>query len=198
MGREYNPLIPKSISFCGDNNLGEHKSNCLIWDMDKDNYLLYSKLRPQVININSFYKKKGYGSFIYSLVLPGLGDYFVSDYRNLHFKPYLRTLSSVAFLTLGIIANSKIYREPQYSIYVNPRTNQEELTFNGYGEKKYWLFKYDNVLFLGAGISIWVYDIIWVASVGGRNSKLKRALDDFSVTTNAFSKGVTLNYNLKF
>jgi len=195
---DFNPSIPKSVEGSTGNAVKPDGVKLVKWNLYNDNDMLYSKLRPDLIALNDYEGKNGSQSAFYSMLVPGLGDYFVTDVRSMRFKPYLRTLSALGAISLGLIASNKIERPAVYTHYVNPWTNTVEERFSGYGNKQYWLFKHDNAFFLTIGLGIWVYDIIWVATKGGKNDKINKLLSNIELTQSpngSFALG--LNFPLK-
>ncbi len=193
----YNVLIPRTVFGDVGESVVPGRSRQITWDIVQDNELLTGRLRPRVILKNEFYQRGGSGSAFYSLLVPGLGGYFVADRQNMVFKPYLRTISSVSFIGLGIKALQMRTREPLYSEHVNPRTGTTETRFYGYGPHSHWLFPNDHVVFLGLGAAVWIYDIIWVANRGGRNDKLRRALSNIELNRN-YLNGYEIGFRHQF
>jgi hypothetical protein len=177
--KDYNVLRPESLS--GDFGAGVEPGNDkqIIWDIYEDNKLVKGKVRPGIF-LEDQLRYGGASNAFLSVLIPGLGGYFVADYRNIAFKPYFRTASVIGLSTIGVIALQNYSREKLYSNRVNWNTGQPEITFNGYGESNYWLFPYDYAIFFGGAAIIWMYDIIWVAARGGHNQKLRKAFNDVS------------------
>lgn len=193
----YNIQIPRVVF--GDIGEGVEPgySKQVTWDIVQDNELLVGRLRPQLILKDEFYQRKGSGSVLFSILIPGLGDYFVADHRNMKFKPYLRTVSAISLVGLGLKATKMRTRESLYTEFVDPRTNITEYRFYGYGSYNHWLFPHDNLVFLGMGAAIWIYDIIWVANRGGRNDKLRQALDKVNINYN-YQNGGEIGFKYNF
>jgi len=175
----YNVLKPKSLSGDHGTNIEPGENKTIVWNLYDDNELIKGKVRPVVI-LEDQLRYGGAKNAFLSVIVPGLGGYFVEDYRNIRFKPYYRTASVIGLSALGVVGLQNYSREKLYTYVVNWRTNQPELTFNGYGDSSYWLFPYDYAIFFGSAAAIWLYDIIWVAAIGGKNQKLKKAYNDIS------------------
>lgn len=179
----YNVLKPKSLSGDQGANVEPGENKTITWNIYDDNNLIKGKVRPGIILADQL-KYGGANNAFLSVIVPGLGAYFVEDYRNIAFKPYYRTASVIGLSTLGVVALQNYSREKLYTYVVNWRTNQPELTFNGNGESSYWLFPYDYAIFFGGAAIIWLYDVIWVAAKGGKNQKLRNAFNDISFQVN--------------
>lgn len=193
----YSVLVPRTIFGDVGDSVEPGAAKQITWDIVQDNHLLAGRLRPRLVLSDDFFNRGGSRSVLYSFLVPGLGGYFVADHRSMKFKPYMRTLSSVSFLSLGIYASGKRTRESLYSDRVNLRTGQTENLFYGYGSYNHWLFPNDNFVFLSLGAAIWIYDIIWVANRGGRNDKLRRAFDNinFSFTGSELGLKIQLQHS---
>ena len=152
-----------------------------------------------------FNRAGGSGYAALSLIMPGLGDYFVADHRLMIFKPYLRTISSLGLIGLGIYAGEQRYRsEGEYISVLKPdswRFTGDDRFMDVYqkGDLNYWLFKGDQELFITLGAVIWVSDIIWVLVKGSNNKKFLNELNSGSDFTLGYQNGgMGFKYNLTF
>lgn len=195
---DHSIMIPESLSGDFGKSIAPGANKQIQWNIVEDNALLSGRLKPELILKSDFYQKKGSHSALYSLIIPGMGAYFVTDVNQMVFKPYLRTVTSLSFIGLGIKASNMKSREALYSDWVNPRTGKTEKRFHGYGPYNYWLFDYDSAVFLGLGLAIWIYDVIWVAHKGGRNDKLKKAFKNLDVSYDGLSEKSVISINYSF
>ena len=123
---------------------------------------------------------------LYSILIPGLGDYFVKDSRSMIIKPYMRTISTLGLVGLGIIASQKREMVPIMSVrYINVRYDsnndgaidgRDNLRYTEVPivigkERKVWLFENDAEVFFITGIIMWGADVIWVFAKGTENEK---------------------------
>ncbi|MFO7969218.1 MAG: hypothetical protein R6U15_03785 [Candidatus Izemoplasmatales bacterium] len=163
------------------------------WDVFKDNVAIAQKLQPKII-VNGI-KKGGAKNAYLSMLVPGLGDYFVKDHREMILKPYLRTVSTLGLITMGVIAKQKRYEEEVWGWVTTPNRNDiPKWSYLGY-ETRFWLFENDTEFFLAAGIAAWIADIIWVYAKGLENDKLKMFSNySFNMNTN---NGIT-NFSLSY
>ncbi|MCK5343000.1 MAG: hypothetical protein KAR20_06330, partial [Candidatus Heimdallarchaeota archaeon] len=106
--------IVKPVTLAGDvgSNVVSGSDKTIEWDIKNDFQLLRSKIQP-VIFVDGlskeFNSKGGPYNALLSVIMPGLGDYFVADHRLMHFKPYFRTISSLGLIGLGIYAGNQRY-----------------------------------------------------------------------------------------
>ena len=144
--------IVKPVSLAGDvgSNVVSGSDKTIEWDIKNDFQLLRSKIQP-VIFVDGlskeFNSRGGPTNALLSVIMPGLGDYFVADHRLMHFKPYFRTISSLGLIGLGIYAGNQRYRaEGHYETVW--RTSSGSGTPPGFyrdeyveGDMQYWLLK---------------------------------------------------------
>jgi hypothetical protein len=171
----------------------------IVWDAMADRFDFSRKVTPQIYL--DWEKKGGPSNAFLSLLLPGLGDYFVADSREMTIKPWMRSLSALGFMTMGIIANSNRESVPLYTYsdveYIDSETGDyiQDRENVIYGHKTdYWLFNSDAEVFLGVGAAIWIADILWVAIQGFKNEEVNRHLGNTHVGVN--SHGMYLGYSI--
>jgi hypothetical protein len=208
LDENYNLLTPTSVS--GDIGLditgGGGKT--ILWDITSDMELLGTDIRP-VIFIDGasrqYSNTGGPKNAFLSMLLPGLGDYFVADPRLMSFKPYMRTISSLGLIGLGFYLGEQRYRaEGYYELTLKPNSWRYEGMDQYYyryigGPVQYALFKGDKELFIALGASLWAADVIWVLARGTNNVKFRKA----TVRASRFQLGyipggASLQYSLTF
>lgn len=185
--------VPKKINGDIGEGIEPGINKTIEWDVFEDNVAIAQKLQPKII-VNGI-KKGGPKNAYLSMLVPGLGDYFVKDHRKMIIKPYIRTAATLGLVVTGIIANEK--RE-EIEIWSYTPTSRWDLTpkISLIGtETKYWLFENDTEFLLAAGIALWVADIIWVYAKGLENEKFKM-FSNYSFNINA-NKGIT-NFSLSY
>lgn len=183
------------------------KDKTIIWDITNDMQLLGSKVTP-VLFVNGkskqFSNTGGPGNAWLSLLVPGLGDYFVADRKIMTFKPYMRTTSSLGLIGLGFYAGSQ--RIPTVELRRFVKSNPQ----NFEGDDRYYYkefegdpincwFKWDKEVLLIAGATIWVADILWVLARGTNNDKFLKSFSggsDFSL--GYLPGGASLQYAYTF
>jgi len=181
----YNLIKPNMLSGDIGPVIPGNKDNTIVWDITNDRQLLGTRVTP-VIFVNGkskqFSNTGGPSNALLSLVLPGLGDYFVADHRMMTFKPYMRTLSSLGLIGLGLYAGSQRTYETEIRRYIKPNAYRFE------GDDRFKIkevegdpincwFKGDKEILIIAGASIWAADILWVLAKGTNNVKF---LNSFS------------------
>ncbi len=209
--QDFRFITPSSLSGDFGVNVTPGKRKMIEWNVISDMNTITGKIRPTLyldgFNPDTEIKGSPKNAF-FSVLIPGFGDYFVKDHRDMFFKPYYRTLSSWSLIALGIYANNKRYRDEGYYMkwtqYVNIRNDYSwelrlvERESWVEGDMNYWLFKGDSEFFISTGIIIWVYDIIWVAAIGSTNEKLRHSLEKTNTSLNCIPGGLQLTCRLKF
>lgn len=198
-----NVYIPKNIQ----GNIGTNSKlgkNNLKFTLITQEFPLDRGLSPYVFLSNNI--KNGPNAALISLIIPGLGDYFVESPKNIKVKPYIRTAAVGGFLALAIIANQNIEEPVSYEkeVWIPQHTNVWGREIPGYYEtqtfktnpKEYWLFKNDKAIFIGAAASIWIFDIFWVLTKGQRNQKIKNAIKNNKYNFAATSSGISFRLSL--
>ncbi len=171
-------------------NISAEKNRTIEWDITNDVQLLGSNITPVLFvdgTSKQFSNTGGPRNALLSLLLPGLGDYFVADRRMMTFKPYMRTITSLGFIGFGYWLGEQRYPgEGEYQTFVRltrvpndigPGNHYEETFYEKYveGETQYFLFKGDKEVFMSLGAAIWAADIIWVLAKGSNNVKFLNA-----------------------
>ena len=201
LDEDYHLVLPELLTGDIGSNISNEPDRRIEWDITNDVQLLGSNITP-VLFIDGASKQYsntgGPRNALLSILLPGLGDYFVADRRMMTFKPYMRTLSSLGLIGLGIWAGEqRYYAEGEYQTYFHltrvpndhgPGYHYEEAPYQKYveGDLQYQFFKGDKEVFIALGAAIWAADILWVLAKGSNNVKF----------INATSKGS--NFNLGY
>lgn len=179
-----NLIIPSSLSGDVGAGISTGPDKLIRWDLTHDYRQLESMITPVIFvdGLSRQYSNTGGArNALLSMLLPGLGDYFVANHRVMTFKPYLRTLSSLGLIGFGIYAGNQRYRaEGEYQTFLKPnswRYEGDDRFFEKYveGEMQYYWFKGDKELFIALGASIWLADVVWVFAKGTNNEKFMRA-----------------------
>ncbi len=179
--------------------------NQVKFNMCDQSFPLQRELEPLIILDRNF--KHGPDAALYSMILPGLGNYFVKDSKEMIFKPYMKTISVAALFILANIANNKrenyisytkdIWVEERYVKYVGyVPAHYETQEFRNENPNNYWLFNNDKEIFLGAAISIWVFDIFWTLNKGSLNRNIKNALGERKCSIGASNKAISFKMYL--
>jgi len=208
LDNQYNLITPNTLSGDVGANISNGINKTIEWDVTNDFQLLSSEIRP-VLFVDGVSKEfsspGGPGNAFFSILMPGLGDYFVADHRLMHFKPYLRTISSLGLIGLGIYAGNQRYlAEGQYktvlvvsSIYGGSPNRYKEIYEEG--DQQYWLFKGDSEIFISLGAAIWLADIIWVLARGTNNKNFLKELQRGPNISLGYHEGnVNVKYSVTF
>jgi hypothetical protein len=143
----------------------------LIWNIPPDiNNRLEKTFMPLLVpgNVSEYNPGPGYEAAALSILIPGLGDYYMGGTSDQLIKPYMRTISALGLLALGIDASQQRYRgEPEFK---NGKKWKE-------GDWHYRYFRNDAELLISAGIAVWLADIVWVAIRGHKNNTIRRNLN---------------------
>ncbi|MFO7969219.1 MAG: hypothetical protein R6U15_03790 [Candidatus Izemoplasmatales bacterium] len=204
----YTIKVPKSL----DGDIGEDinpgMNKTIEWEVFEDDISIAQKLQPKII-VNGI-KKGGSKNAYLSMLVPGLGDYFVKDHREMIIKPYIRTISTLGLIGLGIYAGKERSQEPMMSVkYKTERydsNNDGVINYNDITrtvevpiligtETKNWLFPNDAEVFYISGAILWIADIVWVFAKGSENEKLKMFSNySFDVKSHNGFTGFNLSY----
>jgi len=149
------------------------------------------------IQLNSFKGIGGSDNFIFSVFVPGLGNYFVNGGKGSiwgkNSSPLVTTIITLGFVSTGIYL--KMESNKSYDSYHNA-TEQSEI------DKFYNKANNQNktaYILMGTGAVLWIYDIIWTAKTGAQNKKanetMKGKLSFAPVKLYNSKMGVGLTYN---
>jgi hypothetical protein len=177
-----NRIHPTEIS--GDIGCGIRcgSNKTVVWDISKDRQVVDMALQCNVL-IDGVWgdgKTGGPGYAALSLIIPGLGDYFVADRRQMSFKPWMRTTLALGLVGIGVLSAEKRFREQRMSgghliyKYDNISGGMIPVWVPGRlvnGPMNYYLFKDDAEVLITAGATIWLADVLWVMNRGRRNQK---------------------------
>ena len=193
----YTIKVPKKLDGDFGENINPGSNKTIEWDVFKDNITIAQKLQPKII-VNGI-KKGGSKNAYLSILVPGLGDYFVKDHREMIFKPYIRTATILGLVASSIVANHNREKVDTYGWSQSYRgwntSNDPIWAVIGY-DYDYWLFENDAEILLAAGISLWVADVIWVYAKGLENDKLRMFSNySFDVKSSGKFNGFSLSYN---
>ncbi len=161
-------VYPLSLSGDVGNTIYRGKEKRITWNVLKDREEISGNYKA-VVSIASVSKYVGGGpgyAFL-SVVLPGVGDYWVKkDPRG---RPYvLITLSYCGLMTYSLITKSL------YNIYLDDYQNADNPEDKeNYRDKKSKNYTRYSTSF-GIGIAILVADVLWVTYKGFRNVSIKK------------------------
>lgn len=191
LDEDFQLVHPELLTGDIGSNISKEPDRRIEWDISNDIQLLGSNITP-VILIDGISKQcsntGGPSNTLLSILLPGLGDYFVADSRMMTFKPYMRTISSLGLIALGFWSGEQRYHaEGEYQTFIRLTrvTNDfgigyyyEETFYEKYveGDLQYQFFKGDKEVFIALGAAIWAIDILWVLAKGSNNVRYINAI----------------------
>lgn len=205
---DYNLITPTLLS----GNVGPYipggTNRTIEWDITNDVQLLGSRITPVIFidgTSKQFSNTGGPRNAFLSILLPGMGDYFVADRRIMKFKPYMRTISSLGLIGLGMVVGNQRYREEgtwQTVLKADAwRYSGSDRFFERYfeGDIHYYWFKGDKEVLISLGAAIWAADIIWVLAKGSSNVRFMKASNRGSDFKLGYQPGgASLQYSYTF
>lgn len=152
-----------------------------------------SKQNTQIIS-----PKKRKNAFLYSLMVPGLGDKFVRDDANFNVGAAIGSYGLIgAGIGMHFLAENHYYNKylplakELYDSYLTiPEEEQRALSDSYELANKY---RKSVPYLIGAGAAVWLYDVIWVA-VKGRKSQNT----NFTVSFEPQANNSFLSYSITF
>lgn len=159
-----NNVVP--INITGDiKNIKNGKMQEIIWDVLADGIELIGNYKA-VIEIAKSYEYQGGGASncLLSMIVPGLGDYFVDYNHHNVIKPWFVTLS-----VLGAGYLSHYYASKSNDYY---NQYQNAVTLSDINDKYNSANQYHHNSFISGSIAgiLWITDIIYVAHRGHLNT----------------------------
>jgi hypothetical protein len=214
LDEEYRLVHPELLSGDIGSNIIAGPDKRIDWDISNDVQLLGSNITPILFidgTSKQYSNSGGPGNTLLSILLPGLGDYFVADRRMMTFKPCMRTISSLGLIALGVWAgNQRYHAEGEYQTFIRltripndfgPGYRYEETFYEKYveGDLQYQFFKGDKEVFIALGAAIWAMDIIWVLAKGSNNVRFIKAITkESNFNLGYLPGGAALQYSYTF
>ncbi len=168
---QYRIYQPKAISPEANSFVKPGPNRSIAWDFAQDMKKIDVGLHPYLIagDLAAHNYKMGPEAALFSLAVPGLGNYFVTDTRHQTIKPWMKTISSLGLIALGSIAANDRYRD-------DPELTLDDEKPWKMGDWNYKYFNSDAEFLISAGLAIWVADVVMVAIKGNHNRKLKKSI----------------------
>ncbi len=205
-----NAIYPDSVSGDFGPLIAVGKDKKIVWDIYREFDVVYGDFKPRVIIDAGDHRKHARGPeyAALSLLLPGLGDYFVTDARQLRIKPYYKTALTAGILGLSWAAYKNrmdvpaVIAPPGYYLSADAPPGEKYKYFpDGYlvepASTEYWLFHKDAEIILGIGIASWLFDVIWVARKGVVNNRIYNSVKGH-VGLIPVKEGLALSYSVQF
>ncbi len=169
--KQYRIYQPKAISPEANSFVKPGPNRSIAWDFAQDMKKIDVGLHPYLIagDLATHNYRMGPEAALFSLAVPGLGNYFVTETRHQTIKPWMKTISSLGLIALGTIAARDRYRD-------DPELTLDDEKPWKMGDWNYKYFNSDAEFLISAGLAIWVADVVLVAIKGNHNRKLKKSI----------------------
>jgi hypothetical protein len=158
-------IIPNALDGDVGTGIKGGKGKVIYWDVFRDVDGIEGDIIPhlEIVNVDRTYG--GPTNALLSVPIPGLGDYYVANHKEMMFKPYIKT--ALAYGLVGVGVMQMMSAQKSYDDYLASTDPTE------------WNDLYDKAnsaqtpaaVLIGAGAAIWLYDIVWVAVKGSKNMK---------------------------
>jgi hypothetical protein len=186
-------IIPKSVYTDIGTKIYGDGSKAIQWDIVADNVVISGNIKASVTITSSKILFSGPGNAFLSILIPGLGGYFVdkNDARSV-----LTTISTIGLMGYGIyekLQANKYYAD--YNLSIVPADIQDLYTKANGSQNKYFI-----ATRVAAGI--WALDIIYVTFKGFHNRKeaknAYRAFNNDGLRLNYVNNGFQFKYSFSF
>jgi len=171
------------ITVFGDvgNEIKGGKNKKIVWDFIKDGVKLKGINLEADVTVASVKEDGGGPSNAFlSILIPGLGDRYVSNSRKAIIKPYFFTIATYGMLGMAIYESSQynsyndtynnysrlLSKDPSNTSFrnnMNIASNNRDAALNNF------------IAFSAIGASIWAVDILWVTFKGIKNNNARKA-----------------------
>lgn len=207
-----NAIYPDSVY--GDLGKGilAGRDKMITWEIHKEFDVVYGGFTPILTidpgTVRSHDRGPEYAAL--SLLMPGLGDYFVADPDEMVIKPWHKTVFTAGVLGISWLAMEKRIEIPEvtmppgwYYYFPSPDAQVAELTYIDHewvkepARTEYWLFDHDAEIILGIGIASWIFDVIWATRKGAVNNRVHRTIRE-NASLVPVREGIYLSYTFKF
>jgi hypothetical protein len=186
-------IIPKTVTGDIGTNLFGDGMKAILWDVVADNVTLSGNLKASVTITSSKILYSGASNAFLSVLIPGLGGYYVDKNKA---RSVLTTISTIGLMGFGIYEKrqaNKYYSEYNASIVASDI--QSLYAKANDAQNKYFI-----ATRVAAGI--WALDIIYVTFKGIHNrNEAKSAYNEFNddgLKLNYVNNGFQLGYSLSF
>ena len=163
------------------------------WDIVADQVLLSGNLKASVTITSSKILYGGPSNALLSVVIPGLGGYFVEKNKT---RSIVTTISTLGLLGYGISQKhlaDKYYAE--YNASIIPSEIESLYTKANNAHHKYYIST-------GIAAGLWAFDIIWVTVKGFHNRNEAKsyysAFKNDGLRLNWDNNGLQLRYSVSF
>lgn len=186
-------IIPKTVTGDVGTRLFGDGMKTIQWDIVADKAVLSGNIKASVTIKSSKILYGGPSNAFLSVVVPGLGGYFVEPNKT---RAVITTISTLGLLGYGISQKHKAndYYD-QYNASDIP--SEIESLYNQANEANHKFY-----IATGIAAGIWAFDIIWVAVKGFQNQdetkSYYRAFTNDGLRLNYVNNGLQLRYSVSF
>jgi len=202
-----NIIVPDSVSGDVGSSVVAGNDHMIVWEIYKEFDVVYGDFSPR-LTIDATDNKRQLRGPEYaalSLLVPGLGDYFVADVSEMKIKPYYKTAFTAGILGLSWAALRNRHEIPPvmnppgwyYTMHSPDPIYIDHEWLYKIALTDYWLFPHDAEILLGIGIGSWLFDVIWVTRKGVENNKIRNSLLEH-VSMVPVHRGLLLCYRKQF
>jgi hypothetical protein len=186
-------IVPKTITGDAGTKIYGDGTKTILWDIVADQVTLSGNIKTIVTIINSKILYSGPSNALLSVIVPGLGGYFVDKSKV---RAAVTTLSAVGLIAYGLVQKhqaNKYYSE--YKSSTTPDDIQTLFTKADNANHNYYISTR-----VAAGI--WALDIFWVTFKGIHNGKVAKsaysALSSDGLRLNYVNNGLQVGYAVSF
>jgi hypothetical protein len=187
------PIIPKTMTGDVGKKMFGDGSKAILWDVVADQAVLSGNLKASVTIVSSRVLYSGPGNAFLSILIPGMGGYFVDRNKA---RSVLTTMSTIGLIAYGVIQKTqanKYYGD--YNASTTPADMDDLFSKANSAQHSYYI-----ATRVGAGI--WALDIIWVTFKGFHNKKVAKSyyssFNTDGLRLNYVNNGLQLGYSKKF
>lgn len=159
-------IIPRTVTLDIGTKIYANGKKSILWDIVTDAPVLSGNLKAIVTITSSRVIYSGPSNAILSVLIPGLGGYFVDENKT---RSVLTTVSSIGLIAFGVVQKKQANK--YYADYTASTTLSEMDDL--YTKANDAHHKYLTATRIGAGI--WALDIIWVTFKGFHNMKVAKS-----------------------
>lgn len=186
-------IIPKTTTGDIGTKLFGEGAKTILWDIVADQVIFSGNIKASVTITSSKILYSGPGNAFLSIIIPGLGGYFVDKNKTMS---VLKTLSIVGFATFGL--TQKIESDKSYEEYLaSTKLTELDGLYNKANKAHH-----NSVLAMRVAAGIWAFDIIYVTFKGINNrKKAKNAYSSFNSDGPRLyyvNNGLQFGYSLTF
>lgn len=186
-------IVPKTVTGdIGTRNFG-NGAKTILWDIVTDKVSLSGNIKASVTIKSSKIIYGGPSNALLSVIVPGLGGYFVEKNKT---RAIATTISTLGLLGYGI--SQKKLSDKYYDDY-NSSEDPSDIE-NLYNKANSAHHKY--YISTGIAVGIWVFDIVWVTFKGIHNKNdadsYYRSLTGDGLRLDYMNNTIQLKYSLSF